>query len=109
MAKNYRTAQGKMLDITALAARNENVRAVGNAKLNARGDTIDSAGRVITPVTQKVGEAYQKTVSNKGAQVKKVSKPIPNPQLTQEEIELENSLDNDLEVEKIKEKETKKK
>ena len=109
MAKNYRTAQGKTLDMAALAARNEYVRAVGNAKLNARGDTIDATGKVIKPVTQKVGESYQKTVGNKSAHVRKPSKPVVKTELTKEELELENGFDDDIEVEQIKEKETKKK
>ena len=40
-----RSAQGKMIDMTALAARNERVRAVGNMNVNARGDTIDALVR----------------------------------------------------------------
>lgn len=111
MARNYRTAQGKILDMSALAAKNEKVRAVGNMSVNARGDTIDSKGRVITPVTQKVGESYQKTVGNRSAQPKKAPqrKVEPVMELTPEEIDLNNSFDDDIEVEKIKEKETKKK
>lgn len=112
MARNYRTAQGKVLDMAALAAKNERTRAVGNMKVNARGDTIDPTGKVLVPVTQKVGERYQKTVGNKSAQVKKEStkSKVANPkyELTAEEIELENSFDDDLEVEKIKAKESKK-
>jgi hypothetical protein len=113
MARNYRTAQGKVLDMAALAAKNERTRAVGNMKVNARGDSIDAQGKIIVPVTQKVGERYQKTVGNKSAQVKtpKTSSKVANPkyELTQEELELENSFEDDLEVEKIKAKETKKK
>lgn len=113
MARNYRTAQGKVLDMAALAAKNERTRAVGNMKVNARGDSIDAQGKIIVPVTQKVGERYQKTVGNKSAQVNtpKTSSKVANPkyELTQEELELENSFEDDLEVEKIKAKETKKK
>ena len=105
--KNYRTAQGKMLDMAALAAKNEKVRAVGNMKSNARGDTIDSNGRVIVPVTQKVSENYQKTVGNRSALPKK-QKPVEPKQLTPEELELESTLEHDIEVEKIKARENKK-
>jgi hypothetical protein len=105
--KQYRSAQGKMVDMTALMAKNERVRAVGNMKVNARGDTIDSQGKVITPVTQKVGAAYQATVGNKTAQVKK-EKPNTKVELTKEEIELESFNDLDKEIEEIKSKEKKK-
>jgi hypothetical protein len=109
MARNYRTAQGKVIDMASLVARNEKVRAVGNMKVNARGDTIDGNGKIIVPVTQKVGEKYQKTVGNRTAQNK--SKPIQakvQESKTIEEMELDSNLDDDLEIEKIKAKETKK-
>lgn len=108
---NYRTAQGKSLDMAALAAKNEKVRAVGNMKVNARGDTIDGQGRVIRPATQKVAEQYQKSVGNKSALPKrpKVSKvPKVVEEKTAEEKELDNMLDDDIEVEQIKTKESKK-
>jgi hypothetical protein len=109
---------GKNIDMGALAARNENTRAVGNMRVNARGDTIDANGRIIKPVTDKVNEAYSKTVGNKSAQVTRQVTPKPNLQkahsaqaeleLNQLERELEESFEDDIEVEKIKAKETKK-
>ena len=60
----YRTAQGRPLDMASLAAKNEKTRAVGNMNVNARGDTIDSHGKVITPVTRKVGNRYNNSVAN---------------------------------------------
>lgn len=110
MARAYRTAQGKQLDMAALIAKNERTRAVGNMKVNARGDTIDNQGKVVVPVTQKVGDSYQKTVGNKSANVvKKQGKPptpvqpkVKKEDLTNEELELENSFDDDVEVENLK-------
>jgi hypothetical protein len=117
----YRTAMGKSLDMAALRAKNEKTRAVGNVKnLNARGDTIDSFGRVVVPVTEKVGDAYSKTVGNRSSHVtqRKTPKLVPDKleplaelsmeELTPEEIELQQSLDeDDVEIEKIKAKDTK--
>lgn len=100
MSRNYRTAQGKQIDMAALAARNEKVRAVGNMKVNARGDTIDGSGKVLVPVTQKVGQKYQNTVGHRSAHVKK--QIVTKPALTKDEIDLESSMNDDLEVEKIK-------
>ena len=62
--KIYRTAQGKMVDIGALQLRNENVRAVGNMPVNARGDLIDSNNRAIEPRPQQVAKAYNKQTTN---------------------------------------------
>lgn len=114
----YRTAMGKTIDMSALAARNEKVRAVGNMNVNARGDTIDASGKVVVPVTKKVGDKYQKTVTNRAANIVKkrqeALKPVesaPKPEhkvdLTAEELELEDSLDDELEIEQIKAKDIK--
>lgn len=116
----HRTAMGKQIDMNALRSRNEKVRAVGNVKnLNARGDTIDEHGRVIKPVTAKVTDGYTKTVGNRSAQVTKRPSPTPGQriqpdkpkidlsELTAEERELEESFEDDLEIEKIKQEELK--
>lgn len=106
MARNYRTAQGKTIDMNSLRAKNERVRAVGNMSVNARGDTIDSHGKIIVPVTEKVGQAYQKTVGNRSAQAKK---PVLQPEMTNEEYEfMQEYNQEDIEIEKIKAKESKK-
>jgi len=127
MASVYRTAQGKMLDMSALRAKNEKTRAVGNVKnLNARGDTIDSYGRVVVPVTEKVNNSYGKTVGNRSSHATQRQTPkilpdnlepivelptgeLPTDELTTEELELHNSMDDDIEIEKIKEQEVKSK
>jgi len=117
----YRTAMGKSVDMNALRSKNEKTRAVGNVKnLNARGDTIDPQGRIIKPVTAKVTDGYSKTVGNRSAQVTKrpaqkiqpdkpkVEQPkIDLAELTDEERELEESFEDDLEIEKIKQEEIK--
>jgi hypothetical protein len=126
-----RSAMGKSVDMGALVSKNEKTRAVGNVKnLNARGDTIDALGRVIKPVTEKVNNAYGKTVGNRSAQVvkkppqqikpdapkptQKIQPDAPKPakidtsELLPEELELEESFEDDLEIEKIKEEEIKK-
>lgn len=113
--KKYRTALGKNVDMAGLVAQNEKVRAVGNMKVNARGDTIDSEGKIIVPVTQKINENYAKTVNNRAAQVTRNARPQPKApvrqptkhtisksELTAEEQLLESSFDDDLEVEQIK-------
>jgi len=118
----HRTAMGKTVDMSAILAKNEKTRAVGNMGVNARGDTIDAYGRIIKPVTAKVNEAYGKTVGNRSAQATKnipkpqskiqpdakVASPVEIPELTEHERELDEFLEDDIEVEKIKEEEVKK-
>lgn len=114
--KSYRSAMGKNVDMGALLAKNEHTRAVGNMNVNARGDTIDANGRIIKPVTAKVNQAYANTVGNKSANAVKrppnpavKQKPQVKEELTAAEIELEESFEDDIEIENIKAQETKKK
>jgi hypothetical protein len=58
----YRTANGKQIDMRALALKNENVRAVGNMKVNARGDVISDANRVIKSKNSQVDKQYRQQV-----------------------------------------------
>lgn len=116
MAK-YRTAQGKVVDMSQLAAKNERTRAVGNMSVNARGDTIDGQGKIILPVTKKVGEKYQRTVSNRAATIVKRKQvdsftPIENgpapetkvdlSELVEEELEFFDTTEEDNAIEAIK-------
>jgi hypothetical protein len=101
MAK-YRTAQGKVVDMAQLAAKNERTRAVGNMSVNARGDTIDGQGRIILPVTKKVGEKYQRTVSNRAANIVKRKQvdsftPIESAPAPETKIDLSEFADEELE------------
>ena len=52
--KVYRTAMGKTVDIGAMLLQNENVRAVGNMGVNARGDVVDSRNQVIDKKNRQI-------------------------------------------------------
>jgi hypothetical protein len=43
----YTTARGKQVDLHKLIAQNELTPAVGNAKVNARGDKLGAGGQII--------------------------------------------------------------
>lgn len=63
MAGNiYKTANGKTLDMRGLALKNEQTRAVGNMKVNARGDVIDDAGLVTHAKPQQLHTQYSQQV-----------------------------------------------
>lgn len=55
---------GKTVDMSSLRLQNETVRAVGNMKVNARGDLVDDMNRVISKKTDQVNQQYQKQVTN---------------------------------------------
>jgi hypothetical protein len=56
----YRTAQGKHLDMGALKLKGENERAVGNMKVNARGDVLDSNNDTVVSRADQVRRQYDK-------------------------------------------------
>jgi len=57
--KMYRTMQGRMIDIEKLRAANESIPAVGNMKVNARGDQLGAGGQVITPKETIMRKYYE--------------------------------------------------
>ncbi len=62
--KIYRTSRGKVVDLGKLMLQNEQVRAVGNMSVNARGDLLDADNRVIDKRTQQVNRQYKRQVGN---------------------------------------------
>jgi hypothetical protein len=60
----YKSANGKMVDMGALRQKNENARAVGNMKVNARGDLIDDENHVVTSRSQQINNQYNRQVQN---------------------------------------------
>lgn len=55
----YKSANGKAIDMGALRLQNERVRAVGNMRVNARGDVIDDNNNVIRTRNEQVKTQYQ--------------------------------------------------
>ena len=65
--KIYKSAMGKPVDLGALILENENTRAVGNMNVNARGDVLDGANRVIDTKNRQVQRQYKKQATNTSA------------------------------------------
>lgn len=65
MAK-YKTAHGKILDIDKLRLVNEKTIAVGNMKVNARGDQLGQGGQIVATRNEVMNQQYkiQGTVVN---------------------------------------------
>lgn len=60
----YRSANGKLVDMGAIRLKNEEVRAVGNMNVNARGDVVDDQNRVIATRPEQVNQNYDQQVTN---------------------------------------------
>lgn len=59
----YRSANGKTVDMGALRLKNEKVRAVGNMKVNARGDEINERDQIIRKKTEQSNNQYRRQVA----------------------------------------------
>jgi uncharacterized protein YjbJ (UPF0337 family) len=60
----YKSARGKPVDMGALRLKNETERAVGNMKVNARGDAVDDKNQTIQSKPQQVHAQYQQQVQD---------------------------------------------
>ena len=61
----YKSARGKTVDMGALRSKNETERAVGNMKVNARGDAVDDKNQSIKSRPQQVHNQYQQQIQDK--------------------------------------------
>jgi hypothetical protein len=59
MAKSYRTMRGKEVDMDALLERNQLMPAVGNVKMNARGDELGPGGKIVRKREDIVNAYYE--------------------------------------------------
>ena len=61
--KIYRSMQGKTVDMDLLRQRNELTPAVGNARVNARGDQLGPGGKIVRKREELLKEYYQNSNS----------------------------------------------
>lgn len=55
----HKTAKGREIDMTEITKQHENMKAVGNVPMNAKGDRLDKEGNVIKTVQAKETPAPQ--------------------------------------------------
>ena len=60
MGNKFTTAHGKLIDIDNLRLQNEKTIAVGNMKVNARGDALGRGGEIIQGRNQVMSQQYPK-------------------------------------------------
>ena len=68
--------QGRMIDIEKLRASNEDVRAVGNMNVNARGDVLGPGGKIATS-KEKIIKKYYEQPKGKVDSRPTRAKPMP--------------------------------
>lgn len=63
MGKIYRTAQGRSLDMESIRLQNELVPALGNMRVNARGDQLGPGGKIVKSREMIMDEYYSARTS----------------------------------------------
>ena len=71
MARKYRTAKGKMLDMEAMRTANEKTVASGNMKVNAKGDELGKGGRIVKTAKERATVRHQRVKQTAQASLKK--------------------------------------
>ena len=107
-----RSAMGKAVDMSAIVTRNEKVRAVGNMGVNARGDVIDSHGKIVQNNTNRVKDSYNNTLdeSNNGEPIMNISSGLKEdvqPVFSPEEEKFLEDIDDDFVKPEIEDSEEK--
>ena len=59
--KVYKSMQGKTVDMDLLRQRNELTPAVGNARVNARGDELGTGGKIVRKREDLLKDYYEST------------------------------------------------
>ena len=59
MGRTYRTMNGRQVDMDKLRSQNELTPAVGNMKVNARGDELGAGGKIVRTREQIVSSYYE--------------------------------------------------
>lgn len=72
----HRTMQGKMIDMEKLSRQNELMPAIGNMRVNARGDELGPGGQIVRKREDVVSEYYE---NNPKARVQQAA-PAPAQQ-----------------------------
>jgi len=83
MGRTYRTMQGRAIDMDKLRSQNELTPAVGNMKVNARGDEIGKGGKIVRTREQVMSTYYEhnpKATPDGEVQTQQPTKTVPqNP------------------------------
>ena len=80
--KVYKSMQGKSVDMDLLRQRNELTPAVGNARVNARGDELGPGGKIIRRRDEILEEYYNdhpQAVPDESPRKEPVATPTPAP------------------------------
>lgn len=115
MGKIYRTAQGRQLDMEAIRLQNELVPALGNMRVNARGDQLGPGGKVVKTREMIMDEYYktrttsavdnipqQSEIPTRSNSTRRKSDPIPKSSKKSAEFTPDIAKPDDINTEPVK-------
>ena len=85
--KQYRSMQGKAIDMDLLRQRNELTPAVGNAKVNARGDELGPGGKIIKKREEVLRDYYEDNVAPTQFEASEKAPVVEEPVVEATEVE----------------------
>jgi hypothetical protein len=59
MGKKYITSRGREIDMDKIMTQNELMPAIGNARVNARGDELGPGGKIVKKREEIIAEYYE--------------------------------------------------
>ena len=74
--KVYKSMQGKSVDMDLLRQRNELTPAVGNARVNARGDELGPGGKIVKSREDSMRDYYEDNPQAAPDEVAQVEQPV---------------------------------
>jgi hypothetical protein len=84
--KQYKSMQGKPVDMDLLRQRNELTPAVGNARVNARGDELGAGGKIIKKREDVLRDFYEDNVAPTQFEASEKA-PVVEPTVEATEVE----------------------
>ena len=85
--KQYRTMQGKAIDMDLLRQRNELTSAVGNVRVNARGDELGPGGKIIKKREEVLRDYYEDNVEPTEFEASEKEPTVEEPAVETTEVE----------------------
>ena len=82
----YRTMQGKEIDLEKLARQNELMPAIGNMKVNARGDELGPGGQITRRREDIVAEYYEDNPNARGSRTAAPTPVAPEPVVEKQQL-----------------------
>ena len=87
--KQYRTMQGKSIDMDLLRQRNELTPAVGNVRVNARGDELGPGGKIIKKREDVLRDYYEDNIPPTEFEASEKEIVVEEPSVVPTEVEEE--------------------